>query len=140
MDPVSALSVAAAVVQFIEVGGKLVNTYFEVRSRGKGQPAEAVSLAASAKDVSSVSSTAKERVETLGSSYPRHAESLLRFTAEIASAESKIKAGMEKLTVDPKKHSTSVGSSMVVAIKTVWSHRELEEWEKQLSGLRDQVL
>ncbi|KAJ0422247.1 hypothetical protein BJY00DRAFT_311307 [Aspergillus carlsbadensis] len=140
MDPVSALSVAAAVVQFIEVGGKLVNTYFEVRSRGKGQPAEVVSLAASAKDVSSLSSTAKERVDSLGSSYPRHAESLLRVTAEIASVESKIQAGMERLTVNPKKHSTAAGSSMVVAIRIVWSHRELEQWEKQLSGLRDQVI
>jgi hypothetical protein len=140
MDPLSALSVAAAVVQFIDVGGKLVDTYFEVRSTAKGQPTQVVSLAASAASLSSAASTAKEKVERLGSTYPRHAESLLRLTAEIASVEEKVKAGMERLTVKPKKYLPTFASSAAVAVKTVWSQGELDLWKGQLDGLHDQVI
>ncbi|KAL2809226.1 hypothetical protein BJX63DRAFT_435361 [Aspergillus granulosus] len=140
MDPLSALSVAAAVVQFIEFGGKLVNTYCEVRIAAKGQPAEVVSLAANASDLSSVASTAQAKLKSLGSTYPRHAESLLRLTDEVANIQSKIESAMAKLTVNPKKYLTHSGTRALVAIRTVWSQAELDQWNRQLDRIRDQVM
>ncbi|KAL2829048.1 hypothetical protein BJY01DRAFT_255184 [Aspergillus pseudoustus] len=110
MDPLSALSVAAAVVQFIELGGKVVSTYCEVRNTAKGQPAEVVSLAANASDLSSVAVAARSKLKGLGSSYPRHEESLLRLMGEMTHVESKIDSAIQKLTVNPKKYATESGT------------------------------
>ncbi|RDW68852.1 uncharacterized protein DSM5745_08612 [Aspergillus mulundensis] len=140
MDPLSALSVAAAVVAFVDFGGKLANTYFEVRASIKGQPAEILNLDASAADLSSVASTARENVKSLSLSYPRHAESLSRLTTEVTQIETKIKHAMDKLTVSPKSYFTKRGSTVAVAVRTVWSASELEQWNKQLERIRDQVM
>ncbi|KAL3457948.1 hypothetical protein BJX64DRAFT_292612 [Aspergillus heterothallicus] len=140
MDPLSALSVAATVVQFIELGGKLVNTYCEVRDTVKGQPAQILNLAASTSDLSSVASTAQAKLKDLGSRYPRHAESLVRLIDEVALVESKVTSAMAKLTVNPKKYSTKSGARVIVAIRAVWSQGELEQWNRQLDRVRDQVM
>ncbi|GIJ99620.1 hypothetical protein Aspvir_003621 [Aspergillus viridinutans] len=124
MDPVSALSVAAAVVQFIELAGKLVNTYCEVRSAAKA----------------SVASRAQDKLKSLGSSYPRHVESLLRLTTEVVSVESKIESAMAKLTVNPRKYETHSRTRALVAIRTFWSEAEFKQWNQQLDRIRDQVM
>lgn len=128
MEPLSALSVAAAVVDFVEFGGKLVTTYFEVRSSVKGQPHQIVSLEASSADLCAVATVCQGKVESLRSSYPRHSESLARLTAECANAEAKLKSALENLTANPKSRLTHSGSKALVAIRSVWSEKELEEW------------
>lgn len=140
MDAISALAVAAAVIDFVEFGAKLVNTYFEVRSAVQGQPIEIVKLSATAADLSSIASTAQDKVKNLGSSYPRYADSLSRLTAEVTTVEAKVKAATGKLTVNPNSYLTKRGARIVVAIRAVWSEEELEQWNKQLDRIRDQIM
>ena len=140
MDAVSALSVAAAVIDFVEFGTKLATTYFEVSSTVKGQPPEVVRLAASAIDLSSIASTAQDKVESLGSSYPRHAVSMGRLTAECTNVETKLKDALNKLMANPTSKLTYRGSKAFVAIRSVWSEKEFEEWRKQLDRIRDQIM
>jgi hypothetical protein len=137
MDPLSALAVAATVVDFVEFGTKLATTYFEVRSTIKGQPFEIVSLAASADDLFSVATTAQDKIKSLGSNYPRHTESLARLNAECTNVETKLKSALDKLTADPKSRLTYRGSKVLVAIRSVWSEKEYEEWRKQLDRIRN---
>ncbi|KAL3470517.1 hypothetical protein BJX99DRAFT_47597 [Aspergillus californicus] len=140
MDPFSSLSVATAVVQFVQFGGKLLNTYFDVRSNVNGQPVEVVGLAASATDLSCLASTAHEKVEGLASSYPRHAASSLRLKEEVGSVESAIQSAMAKLTANPKKYLPHSVARAVVTIKAVSTADEWRQWNKQLDRIRDQVM
>lgn len=140
MDPLSALSVAATVVAFIDFGAKVANTSFEVRASITGQPPEVVKLAASSTYLSSLASRARDQVKGLGQSYPRQAESFEHIAAECANAEKELKHYLNKLTVNPTSKWTRAGSRFVVSIYAVWNEKDLKEWQRRLDGIRDQIM
>ncbi|KAL4880127.1 hypothetical protein BJY04DRAFT_219410 [Aspergillus karnatakaensis] len=140
MDPVSALSIASAVVQFIDFAAKLANTYFEVRDTARDQPVQVVRLAARANDLSSAACTAQTRIKSLGASYPHQEQSLLQLVTEVAEVQSKMEAATAKLTVNLRKYLTKSGSRAVVVIRAVWKRSELEEWDRKLDKIRNQVV
>ncbi|KAI1119959.1 hypothetical protein F5Y10DRAFT_259314 [Nemania abortiva] len=139
MDPFSTLSAAADIVGLVQFAGKIVKRAFEVRSSIKGQPAEVVDLAACSSDLSSAAITAQNMIHALSSSYPRHAESIKRLSTECIKVELKVKTALHKLTADPTGNRKSKTSSTWVAIQSMWSEREFEEWHNQLDRIRDQV-
>lgn len=141
MDPISALSVAAAVVAFIDFGAKVASSAkFEVRSSATGQPAVAVRLAASSTHLSSLASTARDKAKALGLSYPRQAESFEHLAAECTNVEKKLKDALGQLAVNPTSRMTKWGSIFVVAVRSVWHEKDFEEWDRQLGRIRDQVM
>lgn len=135
-----ALSVAAAVVAFVDFGVRVASKTFEIRGSVAGQPVEVVGLASSSSYLSSLASTAKHRVENLGSSYSGQAESLGSLVAECASVEVKLEDALKKLTVKPTSHWTRKGQVFVVSIRSVWKEKDVEALGRQLDRIRNQVM
>jgi hypothetical protein len=63
MDPISALNIAAAVVQFIDFTGKLIKDYGEIRHTG--QPLTYEAFEQTTNDLLKLGSTLKDRTKTL---------------------------------------------------------------------------
>lgn len=141
MDPISALSVAAAVVAFVDFGLKVAHASFEVRRTVTGQAPEVLGLAAAATDLSSIASTARDSLKNLGSSFPRYAESFERLAAECANAEKELKNALSKLTAntDATSRMTRAGSRLKVGLRSVWNEGDFKEWQTQLAKIRDQI-
>ncbi|KAI1828234.1 hypothetical protein F4861DRAFT_173156 [Xylaria intraflava] len=139
MDHTSAIGVAAGVASLVEFASKVVRRFFEVRASGRGQPAEVVSLAAYSSDLSSMASAVQRGIQRVGSSHPGHTESMSRLARECFHVEVKVRAALNKLATNPTSYMKKKKSMMVVAIRSVWSEGEFEEWRKQLDRVRDQI-
>lgn len=116
MDPISALSVAAAVVAFVEFGWNVAHATYDIRCAAIGQPAEILRLAATSSELSSIASTARDKLKSLGSSFPRQAESFEHLATECAGAEEKLKEALNKLTVNGTTRMMRAGSRLRVGL------------------------
>ncbi|KAI8631048.1 hypothetical protein F5Y19DRAFT_463421 [Xylariaceae sp. FL1651] len=67
MDPISALNIAAAIVQFIDFTGKLIKDYGEIRHTG--QPLTYEAFQQTTNDLLKLNSTLKDRTKTNSPSY-----------------------------------------------------------------------
>ncbi|PVH92937.1 hypothetical protein DM02DRAFT_575040 [Periconia macrospinosa] len=139
MDPISILSVATAVVTFTDFSAKIISRCREIRNTGKGAPEEMESLTAAAEDLLKASSGAREKLKDLRASYPDHTDTLERLTSECAATEKKMKDFSARLNVPPRGFLKKYTSPLVVAVRSSWSKAELEDWDRQLSRVREQI-
>jgi len=140
MDPLSALVVATSVVGFLDFGAKLVSRYFEIKSSVKGQPAKVAELDKAARELFDIASKAHDNVSALVSNYPKHTESLSRLLNECNAANTKLRVSLDKLTVVPSEKWTRKGASLVVAIRSVWTEDEIDEWTHRVERIRNQMM
>lgn len=140
MDPLSALVVATSVVGFLDFGAKLVSRYFEIKSSVKGQPAKVAELDKAARELSDIASEAHNNVSVLASNYPEHAESLSHLLNECNAANTKLSVSLGKLTVAPSEKWTRKGANLVVAIRSVWTEGDIDEWRHRVERIRNQIM
>jgi hypothetical protein len=140
MDPISALSVATGVVAFVDFTGKLVSRLFEVNGSVKGQPSHVVGVKEAATELVTITSQAERKLGELGSNYPRFSDAISRLREECVAAETQLSASLKKLTVNSSSKLSLSGSSTYVAIRSVWSEKEIKEWENKLDRIRNQVV
>jgi hypothetical protein len=140
MDPMSALSVATSLIAFVDFGGKLVSRYFEIKKNGKGVPLNILALTETASEVASISTEAKEKINALAKHYPQHANSLSRLSKECLAVEAEIEASMIKLRHAPADKITLRGSKLFIAIRSLWSDKQVLEWGEHIDRLRNQVM
>ncbi|KAK3320618.1 hypothetical protein B0T19DRAFT_465508 [Cercophora scortea] len=141
MDPLSALSVATAVVAFVDFGAKLATRSFEIANSRTGQPPTVVKLRGSATELASIAGVAHGRTREFVASYRdhAHADAFARLEEECHEVERKLAAALKKLTAVPKNKWTVGGSRAWVAFRSIWDDKEMDEWQAKLDRIRSQV-
>jgi len=141
MDPITALSVASSVVALVEFGGKLIDRAFEIHRSASGQPRDAGDVLESSRELTSIATEARDRVNGLEMRYPRHGKLMDRLNAECAEVEKQLTQTLDTLTVKTSSRvHVRLASKVQVTIRSLWSEKQLEEWAKRLNGIRDQVM
>jgi hypothetical protein len=139
-DPMSALAVASSVVGFIDFGAKLVTRFFEIRESGKDQPPKVIHLKESASELEVIASEVQKKIYSLKLNYPHHSTSLDDLHSECVDAEKHLDAQLKKLTAASKSILTHRGSQALVAIRSLWSEKDIEAWGGRVDKIRDRVM
>ncbi|VUC32378.1 unnamed protein product [Clonostachys rosea] len=133
-----ALSIAAAVVAFVDFGVKVSFRAFEVHSSATGQPVQVIGLAASSKHLSSLASAARETIKV--SSYSGQMDSLESLVVECTDVEERLKNALGKLAVTKGGNWNRARQILEVSIRSIWKQEELDALSTQLDRIRGQVM
>ncbi|KAN0083496.1 hypothetical protein V8E54_002584 [Elaphomyces granulatus] len=139
-DPMSALAVASSVVGFIDFGAKLVTRFFEIRESGKDQPPKVVHLKESASELEVIASEVQKKIYSLKLNYPHHSTSLDDLHSECVDVKKHLDTQLKKLTAKSESILTHGGSQALVAIRSLWSEKDIEEWGGRVDKIRDRVM
>jgi hypothetical protein len=133
MDPISALSVAAAVVQFVDFAGTLLSS---TRTIHKAFSKEAESVS----DLRTITNTLQrlnsDIEQSVVGSASSHDKDLLNLCHDCNRTANSLVNALTKLNAQGN---SSLWSSFKVALKTVWTQDELDELQKRLDSFRQQI-
>ena len=136
MDPLSALSIAAAVVQFADFGVRLVKNAVELYQAPSGQKRHHLDLAIVSQDllgfVGSLESKIKDRRNVAG-------EVFLRLAGECASINNELQAILEKLRARGTTKIALAVDSWVVALKQVGYTGDVDVLARRMGEVRQQM-
>jgi len=137
MDPFSALSVAANIVQFVVYGINIVSKGNKLYKSVDGALIENTELQEATSRLQQLTRTFQE---SLGQSLPRGSsaqddQALEKICDECAAVSQQMIEKLEKLKV-PKDHPHKKWKSFRQALKSVWSKDKIEEVAQKLANLR----
>jgi hypothetical protein len=136
MDPLSALSIAAAVVQFADFGVRLVKNAVELYQAPAGQKRDHLDLAIVSQDLlqltDSIDSKIKEKHHVAG-------EVFVRLAGECASINNELQAILEKLRARGTTRLALAVDSWVVALKQVGYTGDLDVLARRMGEVRQQM-
>lgn len=143
MDPLSALSVAAAVVQFVDYGTKIVSKGTKLCKSSDGALAENIELETASTRLQRLSGTLQGSLRR-GQYEPQNGPLIESNQALESICEACVKMSkelidrLEKLKV-PEDHPHRKWKSFRLALKTVWSKEKIEEVADRLAELRTEL-
>lgn len=137
MDPLSALSVVAATLQFVDFSAKLLSQSYEIY---KGKGGEFLDKSKALQEEKG-SITVAEHLLTLNQEIRKSRdagnEDLQKLCDECNAVAHQILGGLNKLKGDGKK--PTVWSSFRLALHTVWSRDEVKRLEQRLETYRQNI-
>ncbi|KAL5363479.1 hypothetical protein BJX96DRAFT_155783 [Aspergillus floccosus] len=131
MDPISALSVATAVITLIDFSAKLVVRTFEVRDLGGSRVLIQVNEAAT--ELASVTSDATGKIKGLSTAYSSYSDTLERLQNDCLDIETQLQRALAKIKAESRGH------RIIAGIKSIWTEKEIKELESRLDKIRDRV-
>jgi len=141
MDPMSALSVAAAVIQFVDFGSRLVSTTYKIYRSPSGQTSKNVALAVIGKDLAHLTSRVEVHAKALRiSGENTSSETFLRLCNECKEISLELHGALDRLQASGTRKIEYAKSSFLVALKTIWSESKVKILEHQMSEARQQVI
>jgi hypothetical protein len=146
MDPVSILGVAAATVQFVDFGQRLFSETWQIYRSASGQTLRLQNLTAISADISQLSTTVKEALQTQGqdtTTLKGPDEELLRLCRECDSIATKILDAMPRVGRQFEKQlatQKSVGECFRAALKSWWRRDEIDRINERLDKVRQGIL
>ena len=145
MDPLSAVGLAAAVVQFTDFGARLLNDSIKIYRSADGQTSQHVQLATISQDLQELAVNIELKSKTLHQpGRPlEHTEGLLvRLCGECQEISSQLSNVLSRIKAD-RKSSSSIDlmkESMAAAIRTYRSESEITQLQQSLSEVRQQMM
>jgi hypothetical protein len=138
MDPLSALSVAASVVQFVQFGASLVSKTHEIYASHEGTLSANVQVEAATKRLIGLVDGLRGPL-VAGNSFPSvGSQELEDICNKCISISKELLARLNKLRVqDTHKHRK--WKSFRQALKSVWSKDGIEATRKQLAACKDEL-
>ena len=138
LDPFSALSLAAAVVQFVDFGTRLMSKGKEIYQSADGSSAENIELEVIYEDLKSLSEKLKATADPISLSRGCLEERALgKLAATCKSVADELLTTLRDLRVAEGPHRK--WSSFRKALKTIWKKEKIEELKSRLEGLRDEL-
>ena len=128
MDPLSALGVAAAVVQFLDFSSGLISGTYKIYKAEDGDAPTNQTLRKVATDLKDISDQLNQKGDS--QSGP---EQLCRECLDVADELTSV---LDRLM---KQEKQSIWSSFRLALRAVWSQDKLESLQKRLDNLRQQM-
>lgn len=142
MDPLSALVVAASVVQFTDVGIRLLSTTREVYISASGQTKHAIELSAVATDLKQLSEQVEQKSCSLRSHPGQTSDSeeiFLRLCGECQKVSTELLDALAKLKARGRNWLNYAKTSFLVALKSIWSEKKIDELRKRLSRIKEEM-
>lgn len=156
MDPMTVLSIAAAVVQFVDFSTSLLSGAREVYKSASGQPQDVVKLTTLVEDLSQFSKSiqeASDKAKSTQKSYDCIEENLSRICAGCLQTCTEIQAAVSNLG-RVKSSKSAVRNpifgrhiearrgfqSIEIALKNLASSKQLHAWQDQLRQVREQMM
>jgi len=139
LDPISALSLAAAVVQFVDFSSKLVSKGYHLYHSVGGALPQNLELEAVASELSQLATRLRyhDRSGDL-TKLSKEEKSLDAMSEQCTNIADELLSRLEKLKVEKgAKH--RAWKSFRQALKSVWNKDELDELSERLLGYRDQL-
>ncbi|KAH6845799.1 hypothetical protein B0I37DRAFT_381167 [Chaetomium sp. MPI-CAGE-AT-0009] len=140
MDPISALSIAAGIVAFVDFGAKVVSLCLEIQGSENGRPAALSALETELRDLSGNASHARDKVASLQARYPGQAESLARLAAECTQAEKDLRSLTDSLRPKPGHGLRARGAQVLVSARGIWKQGDVEALRGRLRSIREQTM
>jgi len=138
MDPLTALSVASSVIQFVDFGSKLITNVYHIYTSANGVLAENLDLEATTYDLSQLMirlSPSQHEKFTCNTKEQQDLEDLVLACAALAS---QLLKALQKLKVD-KDTKDRKWMGFRQALRAVWSKKDLDEMAERLAGLKNQL-
>lgn len=133
-----ALSIAAAVVAFVDFGIKVASKAYEIHTSSTGQLVQVISIASSSKHLSSFASTPRNTIMT--SSYSEQMDSLDSLVVECTDVEGSLKDALGKLAMTKGGNWNRARKTLEVSFRSIWKQEELDAMSTQLDRIRGQVI
>jgi energy-coupling factor transporter ATP-binding protein EcfA2 len=146
MDPMSALSVAAAVIQFVDFGGHLLSDTYEIYISPSGQKDNLVQLSALASDLLQLSDQVdrKSRALTQNEQHAKSENQLLKLCSECKTTSKDLQNALDLLKTRGTKtfcfDKNGLGGSFRVALQGIWSHKKIEKMVEDLANIRRRMM
>jgi hypothetical protein len=137
MDPISALSIAAGIVAFVDFGAKLVSLCSDIRKSQDGRPDALSALETQARELSRSAAAANDRISNLKDRYPRQADSLARLSSECNIAEAQLQELVGSVTAGSGQ---GLHATVVASIRGLRKQGEIEALNHRLENIRSQVM
>jgi hypothetical protein len=134
MDPLSALSVAAAVVQFADFGSRLVKNVVELYQ--SGQKRDHVELSVVSQDLSRLAASVESKI---AGNRSVAGEVFLRLVGECAAVNDELQAILEKLKARGDTKIALAADSWMVALRQVVAAKDIENLVRRLGEVRQQM-
>jgi hypothetical protein len=146
MDPLSALSIAASVVQFVDFGRHLLSDSYEIYKSPSGESAKEVDLKTISKDLTDLVTQIKDKAGT--SSGVKRDQSTAEYQlAEISKDCEKIlkefKGALEKLGRQTPSKGTRfrlAGGAFLRALEKTWSSSSLNQMRERLEKMKARLV
>jgi plasmid maintenance system antidote protein VapI len=135
MDPLSCLSIAGAVVQFLDFGTKLISESWKIYKDGELEVH--VQAAVAARDLRSYNAKLRQSLRAQGvtSCSTQDEAALEELCRDCSALADEFILRLEKLKVE-KGH---VWKSLSQAISSIWKKQELAEIQQRLSGYMNAI-
>lgn len=157
MDPLSALSVAASVVAFVDFGGKVLSRYLELKRTGDDLPKSMQLIRADIEGLRAVIAVVLDKAENLRSRYPAQARPLDLLATHCKEAQVQIDKALQKLLgvlakknveakqdaeakkLGARKAEAEKSSKAKTAFWSAFKDDEYKELRAQLTSIREEM-
>jgi hypothetical protein len=139
MDPMSALSLAASVIQFVDFGTKLISKGHEIYHSETGQAEENIELEVIYEDLSWIGEKLKafSTASSISSGQSREEEALVKLASTCKTLADELLATLRDLRVAEGPHRK--WRSFRKALSTIWKKEKIEALQEHLDRLRDHL-
>ncbi|KAH6637278.1 hypothetical protein F5144DRAFT_570116 [Chaetomium tenue] len=135
MDPLSALSIAAAVVQFVDFGYRLVKSAHQLYTSPGGQKLEDIELSIVSRDLSNLADAVQAKLDD--NAGPQG--DVLRLCCECASTNTELQEILAKLKARGDTKLALAADICRVTLRQVATAGDIEKLAGRLSGIRQQM-
>lgn len=136
LDPLSALSLAAAIVQFVDFGTKIVLSAAEIHASATGSLTKNVELFSITIDLSEISGKLVLGDRTQRDKYSKDEQALASLAMQCREVANTLLTTLEDLSLKgPHKRWKSVRQALL----SVWRESEISDIRKRLDTFRDQL-
>lgn len=141
LDPINALTVACAVVQFVDFSWKLISKTYEFHGSADGTVVEYREQMTIASNLETLSEGLDRSLGLFDSSHTWSANEagLQKVTADCRDVARQLQGAIKKLKVtDGGK--ASFWRSFHLALTTLWKKQDMEELQRKLNDAKEQVM
>ncbi|KAF7926341.1 uncharacterized protein EAE98_006636 [Botrytis deweyae] len=141
LDPLSALSLAATIFQFVDFGSKVISTATELHHSSEGALANNLELSTIISDLSSISSDLSARSSAQGKhSYNKDELALIDLASQCKELSDKLLHDLDGLNNLNIKKAHTKWASARQAMRSLWKEAYISEISKRLDGFRNQLV
>jgi hypothetical protein len=141
MDPITALSVVAAVIQFLDYGTRIVSKGKELYSSADGALSENMELETASVQLQNLSNTLMDSFQAglkapPGGKPDQSDEVMQKICEDCVAVSRELVEQLEKLKI-PEGHPHKKWKSFRQALKAVWTKEKINEIAERLKNLRN---
>lgn len=139
MDPISAFSLAASVINVVDYGTRVLSNTYEIYQSKSGHTLRDVELTTLSRDLTGLSKQLERRLHDAKSSPGATDSALLDLCQRCMEASTELQSAINGLQAKGTTKINIAASSFVSALKAIWTESEIEKLRARLTEIRSQM-